>query len=76
MTGTLDLRGVECPLNYVKARLALEPLSPGTELDVLLDAGEPVRNVPRSLADDGNTVVALDEQPDGYYRLRVRKQTP
>lgn len=72
MPEPIDLRGVTCPSNYVRVRLALEPLAEGDELEVLLDAGEPVRNVPRSLKDDGDQVVALTSEDD-HYRMRVRK---
>jgi len=72
MTESVDLRGVTCPANYVRVRLALEPLAQGDELEVLLDAGEPVRNVPRSLKDDGDQVLALDAE-DGFFRMLVRK---
>ena len=66
----LDLRGVICPINYVKARLALERLSPGDRLDLLLDAGEPLANVPRAVRDDGHRVLAI--VPDGTaFRARV-----
>ncbi|MBI5232041.1 MAG: sulfurtransferase TusA family protein [Coriobacteriales bacterium] len=73
MSETIDLRGVGCPLNFVKAKLALEPLTAGEELTVLLDDGEPVRNVPRSLADEGNAVLALGKAAEGHFELRVRK---
>lgn len=73
MSDTLDLRGVACPLNYVKAKLALEPLEEGAEVEILLDAGEPIANVPRSLADDGNAVVSLQQAAEGHFELRVRK---
>jgi tRNA 2-thiouridine synthesizing protein A len=53
---TLDLTGVVCPLNWVKAKLALEQLAPGEELTLLLDPGEPVESVPRSARDDGHEV--------------------
>lgn len=72
MAETVDLRGVTCPVNYVRVRLALESLTPGEEIEVLLDDGEPMRNVPRSLRDDGDHVVAIDPV-EGHYRLRVRK---
>jgi len=52
----LDLRGVPCPLNWVRARLLLEGLEPGTELRLQLDPGEPVESVPRSAAEDGHGV--------------------
>jgi TusA-related sulfurtransferase len=53
---TLDLTGVACPLNWVKAKLALEQLEPGAELRLLLDAGEPLDSVPRSAREDGHEV--------------------
>ncbi len=57
----LDLRGVMCPLNYVKTKLKLETLDAGERLEVWLDAGEPADNVPMSLRNDGHRVLA--EEP-------------
>ena len=56
---TLDLRGVSCPLNYVKVRVALDRLRPGEALEVFLDHGEPEENVPRSCDEDGFPVLSL-----------------
>jgi tRNA 2-thiouridine synthesizing protein A len=53
---TLDLTGVLCPLNWVKAKLALEQLEPGDELTLLLDPGEPLESVPRSAREEGHAV--------------------
>jgi len=50
----LDLRGVACPMNWVKTKLALERLAPGDELTVRLDPGEPIESVPRSAREDGH----------------------
>ena len=52
----LDLRGVPCPLNWVRARLLLETLEPGDELRLQLDPGEPVESVPASAREDGHKV--------------------
>lgn len=52
----LDMRGVPCPLNWVRTRLALEELAPGVELVVRLDPGEPRASVPRSAREDGHDV--------------------
>ncbi len=52
----LDLRGVPCPLNWVRTRLALEPLKAGAQLVVRLDPGEPLESVPRSAREDGHEV--------------------
>jgi tRNA 2-thiouridine synthesizing protein A len=53
---TLDLTGVVCPLNWVKAKLALEELEAGDQLTLLLDPGEPIDSVPRSAREDGHDV--------------------
>ena len=53
---TLDLTGVACPLNWVKAKLELERMSPGEEIVLLLDPGEPLDSVPRSAREDGHDV--------------------
>jgi TusA-related sulfurtransferase len=53
----LDLRGVPCPLNWVRARLALEAMAPGESLLVQLDPGEPLESVPASAMEDGHGVV-------------------
>jgi tRNA 2-thiouridine synthesizing protein A len=69
----LDLRGVICPYNFVKTKLKLETMLPGQVLSVLLDEGDPIKNVPRSVSDDGHTVLS-QERIDQSYRVRIRKQ--
>ncbi|HIE50225.1 MAG TPA: sulfurtransferase TusA family protein, partial [Armatimonadetes bacterium] len=69
----LDLRGVQCPLNYVRAKMALEEMEGGDLLELLLDDGEPIMNVPPSLEDDGQDVLEISKE-NGYYRVKVRKQ--
>jgi TusA-related sulfurtransferase len=53
---SLDLRGTPCPLNYVRARLALERLPVGGWLQVDLDPGEPEEMVTTSLVGEGHQV--------------------
>ena len=70
-----DLRGVACPMNYVKTKLKLEMMDAGEQLEVWLDAGEPIKNVPMSLKNDGHKVVlqeALEPEAE-HYRLLVEK---
>ena len=52
----LDLTGVQCPMNWIRAKLALEHMSPGDVLSVEVDPGEPLDSVPRSAREDGHTV--------------------
>lgn len=69
----LDLRGIRCPLNYVRARIMLEEMNPGAVLELRLDDGEPIRNVPASLENDGQEILEMASE-NGHYRLRVRKR--
>lgn len=69
----LDLRGVICPYNFVKTKLKLETMLPGQVLSVLLDDGDPIKNVPSSVSDDGHAVLS-QERIDRSYRVRIRKQ--
>ncbi|MBJ6799060.1 sulfurtransferase TusA family protein [Geomonas propionica] len=69
---TIDLRGVTCPTNFVMAKLELEDIEAGTTIEFLLDDGEPVKNVPRSLKDEGHKLLALQEK-DEYYVLTLEK---
>ena len=76
-TGTpvYDLRGVACPLNYVKTKLKLEMMDAGEQLEVWLDAGEPIKNVPMSLKNDGHKVLLQEalEPEAAHYRVLVEK---
>ncbi|MCK8816114.1 sulfurtransferase TusA family protein [Natroniella sulfidigena] len=68
-----DLRGVKCPMNFVKAKVAIAPLSPGEIIDIYLDEGEPIANVPQSLSSEGHEILAKEQAEDGYYILTVKK---
>ena len=70
---TVDLRGVSCPTNFVKAKLALVDVDNGTTVRILLDDGEPVKNVPRSLKADGHQLIGLKQTDEGYYVLELVK---
>jgi TusA-related sulfurtransferase len=70
----LDLRGVICPYNFVKTKLKLETMEGGQVLAVILDDGEPIRNVPRSVADDGHQVLKQEPFSQGH-RVLIRKRS-
>jgi len=69
---TLDLRGVMCPINFVKAKLKLESMDAGQVLEVTLDSGEPIQNVPKSIKDEGHTIVEVKKE-GGYFKLKIQK---
>jgi TusA-related sulfurtransferase len=69
----LDLRGVICPYNFVKTKLKLEAMEQGQILSVLLDDGDPIRNVPRSVSNEGHTILSQD-LVEGSYRVLIRRR--
>ena len=56
----------------MKAKLALEELDAGEVVEFLLDDGEPVKNVPRSLKAEGHKLLGLKEAA-GHYVLTLEK---
>ena len=69
----LDLCGVACPLNFVKTKLQLEAMEAGEVLEVILDDGEPMRSMPRSLKEEGHKIEKVERLENGAYRLLVRR---
>ena len=69
----LDLRGVACPMNFVKTKLCLDKMSRGERLCVLLDDGEPVESVSESVRAEGHQLLESTRQDEGYYRLLIQK---
>ncbi|MBE7380267.1 MAG: sulfurtransferase TusA family protein [Leptolyngbya sp. SIO1E4] len=67
----LDLRGTPCPINFVRTKLQLQRMEPGTLLEVWIDPGEPVAQVPDSLRMEGYGIEQLMDQGT-YYALQVR----
>ena len=68
----LDLRGISCPLNFIRTKLALERLAPGQTLQVDLDRGESQQQVTQGLESDGHFVACTDHpEHEGAVRLRV-----
>ena len=68
----LDLRGIPCPLSFVRTKLKLQQMQQGALLEVWLDAGEPIEQVPDSLTISGYKIEALEEQ-ETFFVLRVRR---
>jgi len=59
----LDLRGVQCPLAWAKAKVWLETLARGSGVDLLVDDPRSVRDLPRAAEANGHHVVAVAEEP-------------
>jgi TusA-related sulfurtransferase len=68
----LDLRGTPCPINFVRTKLRLEQMPEGELLEVWLDPGEPIEQVPDSLTMAGYQVEQIIDCT-GYFSLLVRR---
>ncbi len=69
----IDITDVTCPITFVKTKVALDELENGQILQVHLNGGEPIQNVPRSVKDEGHSVLKVLENADGTFELFIRK---
>lgn len=69
----LDLRGVECPLNFVKTKIQLEKMKVGEILEVWLDPGEAIESVPPSVIEEGYEVI-VQEKVNTFFKLLIKNK--
>jgi TusA-related sulfurtransferase len=72
-THHLDITKERCPMTFVKAKLHLEQLEPGDTTEILLVAGEPLDNVPRTATEQGFQVLETVHVRDNIHKLIIRK---
>ncbi len=68
---TVDARGLSCPQPAMLARQAIQKLDKGT-VEVLVDSGTARENVSR-LGKNSGWAVTVEEQPEGSYRIVLKK---
>ncbi len=74
MDQELNLRGEVCPYTFVKSKLALEQLEAGQVLRVIVDNPRSAKDVPRSLAGEGNEVLEVAQLTDREWAILVRRR--
>jgi len=67
-----DFRGVACPMNFVKTKIELATLKSGELLEIWLDDGQPIQNVPGSVRNEGHEIVSLTQIED-YWKVIIKK---
>ena len=72
----LDARPYACPMSWVKTRVALDRLAEGEVLEVLLAAGPSADDVPRTAAEDGHVVLAIEPVAGDAVRVLLEKGPP
>jgi tRNA 2-thiouridine synthesizing protein A len=71
---TFDLKGEICPYTFVKSKLMLEMMESGQVLQVVVDNDESATNVPKSLTNEGNTVLGCEKIGGTDWMITVRKK--
>ena len=69
----LDLRGEICPFTFVKSKLIIEEMNIGEVLKVILDYYPSVENVPKSMKDEYQDVLAVKQIGDNLWEVYIRK---
>lgn len=64
----LDISAEVCPMTFVKTKLLLERMPPGSVARVRLQGAEPLENVPRSVQEMGHRILACDPEGAGEDR--------
>ncbi len=68
-----NCRGVGCPMNMVYTKVELAKLKTGQVLEVILDDGPPIDNVPGSVQKEGHTILEKKQLADGAWQLLIQK---
>lgn len=67
-----DFRGVPCPMNFVKTKIELSRLNSGDLLEIWLDDGQPIQNVPGSVRNEGHEIKSVT-QKENYWIVLIKK---
>lgn len=70
---TRDLRGIACPMNFVKTKIELSGMKSGELLEILLDEGAPIQNVPGSVRNEGHHILE-QRKNENFWSVLIRKQ--
>lgn len=69
----IDITNVVCPITFVKVKVAMEELEVGEVLEIKMNSGEPIQNVPRSLIDENHKILQVLNNEDETYTVFVEK---
>jgi len=70
---SLDITCEQCPITFIKTKVALHELSKGDILEVFLYAGEPLKNVPNAVRESGHKVLSVEQLKGDVYKVVIEK---
>ncbi len=69
----IDIKGQICPYTFVRSKLAIEKMNVGEVLEIILDHKPAVENVPKSMENEGQKVLKVDQTGEKEWHIFVRK---
>jgi TusA-related sulfurtransferase len=70
---TIDLKGQVCPYTFVRSKLAIEKMNLGEVLEIVLDHRPAVENVPKSMENEGQKLLKVDQTGEKEWHVFIRK---
>jgi len=68
-----DFRGIKCPVNFAKTKLVLASINKGDILELFIDDGSAIENLPGSVEKEGHKVLSKDEEKSGGWKIVIQK---
>ncbi len=70
---TIDIKGQVCPYTFVRSKLAIEKMKIGEVLEIIVDHKPAIENVPKSMENEGQKVLKVEQINPTDWRIVVRK---
>ncbi len=68
-----DFRGIKCPINFAKTKMILADMKSGDILELYIDDGSAIKNLPNSVEKEGHKVLSKDEEKTGGWKITIKK---
>ncbi len=69
----IDIKGQVCPYTFVRSKLTIEKMKLGEVLEIVTDHKPASENVPRSMENEGQKVLKIDQTGEKEWHIFVRK---
>ncbi|HEY4716324.1 MAG TPA: sulfurtransferase TusA family protein [bacterium] len=69
----LNIKGEVCPYTFVRSKLALEDLASGQILRVIVDHEPAIKNVPRSMENEGHAILDVNKINSTDWQIVIQK---
>ncbi len=68
-----DFRGIKCPINFAKTKMVLADMKNGDILELYIDDGSAIKNLPGSVEKEGHKVLSKEQEKTGGWKITIKK---